>query len=102
VQLVRDEDDGAPLRCHLAQRRDQRVDLLWRQHRRGLVEDQDAGVAVQRLQDLDALLLADGELPDARVGLHRQAVALGKLGDLLLDEARVQREAGPRPLLVAE
>ena len=102
VQLVRDEDDGAPLCRHLAQGREQRVDLLRRQHRRRLVQDQHARVAVQRLEDLDALLLADRELPDARVGLHRQPVALGELGDLLLDLARVQREARARPLLVAE
>ena len=90
VQLVRDEDDGAPLVRHRAQRREERLHLLRRQHRRRLVEDQDARVAVQRLEDLDALLLADGELPDARVGLHRQPVALGQRGDLLLDLARVQ------------
>ena len=47
--------------------------LLRRQHRRGLVEDQHARVAVQRLQDLHALALADGQRrrrarPDSRAG----------------------------------
>ena len=35
---------------------------LRRQHRRGLVEDEDVGAAVERLQDLDALLLADRDV----------------------------------------
>ena len=38
--------------------------LLRRQHGGRLVEDQDARVAVERLQDLDPLLLAERELPD--------------------------------------
>ena len=33
--------------------------LLRRQHRGRLVEDEDVGAAIERLQDLDALLLAD-------------------------------------------
>ena len=46
--------------------------LLRRQHRRRLVEDQDVGLAVERLQDLDALLLADGDVVDrARPGRPR-------------------------------
>ena len=36
--------------------------LLRREHRRRLVEDQDVGAAVERLQDLDALLLADADV----------------------------------------
>ena len=38
--------------------REQLLRLLRRQHRRRLVQDQHLGVAVQRLEDLDALLLA--------------------------------------------
>ena len=40
-----------------------------RQHRGGLVEDQHLGVAGERLDDLDALLHADGEVLDDGVGL---------------------------------
>ena len=45
--------------------------LLRRQHRRRLVEDQDARVAVERLEDLHPLLLADRELPDPRARVDR-------------------------------
>ena len=40
--------------------------LLRREHGGRLVQDQNARVAVERLEDLDALLLADRELPDLR------------------------------------
>ena len=64
VQLVADEDDAAPRRGHRPQRPEQLVDLLRRQDRGGLVHDQDAGTAIEHLQDLHPLLLADGQLPD--------------------------------------
>ncbi len=48
-----------PSRLERAQDREQLVRLLRRQHGRRLVEDEDVGAAVERLQDLDALLLAD-------------------------------------------
>ena len=37
-------------------------------HRGGLVQDQHARAAVERLQDFHALALADGKLGDTRVG----------------------------------
>ena len=52
---------------HRAQRLEERVGLLRREHRGRLVHDQDPRLAVERLQDLDALLLADRELPDRRL-----------------------------------
>ena len=63
------------------------VGLLRRQHRRRLVEDQDPRLAVERLQDLDALLLAERELPDARARVDGDPVALAELGDAALDRA---------------
>ena len=66
VQLVRDEDDRAAVGRHRTDRLEERVGLVRRQHGGRLVEDEDAGVLVERLQDLDALLLADRELPDTR------------------------------------
>ena len=68
VQLVRDEDDRPSVRSHRANRLEQCARFLWSQHRSGLVEDQDACILVQRFQDLDALLLSDGELPDRARG----------------------------------
>jgi hypothetical protein len=51
-----------PSATKLAQRGEQRFALLRRQHRGRLVEDQDARPAVQRLEDLHALLLADRQV----------------------------------------
>ena len=56
--------------------------LLGGQHGGRLVEHEDAGVAVERLQDLDALLGPDGHVLDDRVGVDGQAVALGQLAHL--------------------
>jgi hypothetical protein len=87
-QLVADEDDGQALRDHLAERGEQGFALLRREHRGGLVEDQDAGAAVQRLEDLDPLPLADRQRADARLGLHRQAEALRHVEQALRAAAR--------------
>ena len=64
VQLVRDEDDRLALRLQRLDDREQLARLLRRQHGGGLVEDEDVGAAVERLQDLDALLLADADRLD--------------------------------------
>src|SRR5438105_4060588 len=58
-ELVRDEDDGALLRRHQSKRLEEVIRLLGRELRGRLVEDQDAGAAIQDLEDLDALLLTD-------------------------------------------
>ena len=50
------------------------VGLGRRQHAGRLVEDQDLGAAIERLQDLDALLQADRQLLDHRVGIDLQPV----------------------------
>ena len=53
--------------------REQLARLLRREHGGRLVEDQDVGAAVERLQDLDALLLADRDLRDERGRVDREA-----------------------------
>ena len=80
VQLVGDEDDGRA-RPRSARRRtlDELGRLLRGQHRRRLVEHEDPRAAVQRAQDLDALLLADGDVLDRARRGRRQPVALGQL-----------------------
>jgi two-component system chemotaxis response regulator CheY len=67
---------------HLRQRGEQRLAFLRREHGGGFVEDQDAGAAVQRLEDLHALALAHRQAADQRVGRHRQAEALRHLEQL--------------------
>jgi len=100
VQLVRDEDDRAAVGGHGAQRREQRVRLLRGQHRRRLVEDQDARVAVERLEDLDALLLAHRQLPDARTRVDGQTELVCEPGHLAFQRGAVGHE--PPVMLVAE
>ena len=62
VQLVADEDDRLAVRLEAADDPEQLLRLLRRQHGGRLVEDEDVRAAVERLQDLDALLLADGDV----------------------------------------
>ena len=49
------------------------VALLRRQDRGRLVEDEDAGVAVKRLENFDPLAHADRETSDDRVGIDRES-----------------------------
>ncbi len=102
VQLVRDEDDRPPFVRHHPQRLEQRACLLRRQHRRRLVENQDARLAVERLQDLDALLLAERQLPDAGARVDRDAIALPEFRDARLDAPRVHHELPPLAAVIAE
>ena len=50
-----------PWRLQRAEDLEQLLRFLRREHGRRLVEDQDLRAAVERLQNLDALLLADGD-----------------------------------------
>ena len=68
VELVGDEDDRRSLGREAAQDLRELDRLLGGQHGGGLVEDQDVGAPVERLQDLDALLHADRDVLDERVG----------------------------------
>ena len=47
--------------------------LLRGQDRRGLVEDEDPGIAIEGLEDLDALLPADGQVADLGLGVDLEA-----------------------------
>ena len=81
VELVGDEDDRTAFGGEAAEHVEERVSLEGRQHRGRLVKNEDAGVAIERLQDLDALADADRQSADRRVGVDREAVAFGELGD---------------------
>ena len=56
-------------------------DALRRQHRRRLVEDQHAGAAPERLDDLDLLLGAEREVGGLRVGVDLDAEHARELGE---------------------
>ncbi len=72
---------AAPCSARLAHDLEQLVGLGGREHGRRLVEDEDVGVAVQRLQDLDPLLRADREVLDQCARVDAQPVLLGELAD---------------------
>ena len=102
VELVRDEDDGLSLVRHRAQSCEEPLGLLRREHGGGLVHDQNPGLAIERLQDLDPLLLADRELPDPRLRIHGQAVAPAELVHAPFGRCRAQDGATPLAAVVAE
>ena len=63
-----DENDRVTVVAQPAQHRPQLANLRRRQHRGGLVENEDFGAAKQDLQNLDALRLADREIGDESLG----------------------------------
>ena len=79
VELVRDEQDREALGLELAEVVEELVDLLRHEHGRRLVEDDDLGAAVEHLEDLDALALADAEVGDQGVRVDVEAVGVGDL-----------------------
>ena len=93
AELVADEHHAPAVGGHRAERPEQFVDLLRGEDRGRLVHDQDPGPAVQQLEDLDPLLLADRELPDLRPGIDPQAELCGQPGDLSVRLAEVHAEA---------
>jgi hypothetical protein len=71
----------SPCPDHLSERIEQGLAFLRREHGGGLVEDQDAGAAVERLQDLDPLPLAHGKTSHPCLRIDRQAEPIGHLGE---------------------
>ena len=98
VELVADEHDGDALGAQVAQRAEQLVDLLRHEHGGRLVEDQHPRAAVQHLEDLDALPVADAEVLDDRVGVDAQAVLVGQLADARGGPSADVEPAEPRRL----
>ena len=101
AELVADEDDRHAVGLQRPQHLEQLARLLSGQHGGRLVEHEDAGVAVERLQDLDALLCPHGYVLDDRVGVDGEAVALGQLAHLAGARADVE-QAAATARLVAE
>ncbi len=95
-----DQDHGLALAAQRAQHGEQLVGLLRRQHAGRLVEDQDLGAAIERLQDLDPLLQPDRQVVDQRVGIDRQPVGLREIGQR--PARRREAVAQQRALLGAE
>ena len=73
-----DQDHRLALVPERPQQHEELIGLGRGEHGGRLVEDQDLRPAIQRLQDLDALLQADGEIADARIGVDGEAVFTGE------------------------
>ena len=97
VQLVGDEDDRQPAIRQAAQQVQQLHGLLRREHGRRLVEDEQVRAVVHRLEDLDALLLAHGQVLDERVRVDLEAQLRAELTDAL---GHLVHVAQHRPRLV--
>ena len=81
AELVGDEDDGEALGDREAEGAEEGLGLLRREDGGGLVEDEDAGVAPEGLEDFHPLALADGEIGDAGGGVDGEAEAPGEVAD---------------------
>ena len=101
IQLVADEDDAAPGLGEPAEQEEDLLRLLWGQHRRRFVEDQDPCVPVEGLQDLDTLLLADRQAADLRVGVDVESEPGREVADPARRLPAIQ-EQGVRHRLVAQ
>ena len=90
--LWRDEDHGLAARREAADHLEQLLRLLRGEHGGRLVEDEDVRVAIERLQDLDALLLPDGDVLDPRRRVDRQPEAIRDLPDAPLGLVDVEHD----------
>ena len=99
VQLVADEDDRHPLAHEILQDPEELPCLLRGEHGSGLVEDQDVRAPVERLQDLDALLLSDGDVLDPRVRVDGEVELLGQFLDPAPGRREVEHDTCSRRLL---
>jgi hypothetical protein len=95
-ELVADQDYGAAFGGDLTQRAHQVLGLLWRKDCRRLVEDENGRTALQRLEDLDALLFANRQQPHRTRRVDLQVIAPAKLPGLADESARVQTKRHAR------
>ena len=91
-----DDDNAFAVLDKVVHDLDELGDFLRCQRGGRLVEDQDVSAAVERLEDLDALLHADRDVLDFRVGVDGQAVALGDLHNIFPGGCHVQLDAPGR------
>ena len=93
VQLVADEDDRDALALQVAEDLEEVRRLLRRQDRGRLVEDEDLRVAVERLHDLDPLLLPDGDAVDRGARVDGELEGLRQVANAPLGSGLVEEDA---------
>ena len=90
-----------PARAQLADDPEQPSRLLGRQHRGRLVEDEDAGAAIEGAQDLDPLEVAHGQVADPCARVDPQVVGVAQAPDGRLGGRPVEQapRSGSRPMV---
>ena len=89
VQLMGDDDDGLAVRLHAPQHVEQAGDFLGRQHRRGLVQNQNIRAAVQHFENFNRLLFGHGHIIDFLLRVQVEAVFFRQLRDRRVDGFQV-------------
>ena len=98
---MRDDDDGLSGVAHIAQHGEKLVRLLRGENCGRLVEDEYIRAAVERLDDLDSLLLGNGHIVDLLLRIHLKAVGGAYLIDSRGYPVQVEPSgAKPRPKAV--
>jgi hypothetical protein len=94
VELVGDEDDGTAFGAELTEDSEEAVLFGGREDCGWLIEDEDAGVAVEELEDLDALLDADRKGSGEAVGIDGEVVLGRELADAFGGGSKVEERSG--------
>ena len=76
-----DKDDRLALGDQPAHDLEQFFGFLGREHRRGLVEDQDLGLTIEGFDDLHPLLHADRDVLNECIGVHDKAVLIREIAN---------------------
>src|SRR5690606_24947841 len=76
-------DDGFALFAQLAQNAEQVIGLGRGQNAGRLVEDEGVGATIERLQNLDALLLTNRKVFNDRVRIDLEPIVAGELLEML-------------------
>ena len=97
VQLVADVQNAAPLCGQLAQHHKQLLHRLRREHRGGLVQDEQLRVGEQGADDFHPLHFAHAQCVHGALGVNVQAVLRSGVGDALGDLGQAQRLVEPQP-----
>src|SRR5208283_1462498 len=98
LQLVADEDDRLPRCLQFAHDAEKLVGLARGEHGGGLVENDNARLAVQGLDDLDPLLDADGQVLHDRVRVDGEPVAARELEHVLAGLPAIEQSEHRRAL----
>src|SRR5207237_6145145 len=102
VELVADEERACPRGPEAAEDLEDLARLLRRQDRGRFVQHEDPCVAIDGLEDLDTLLLTDGELVDAGRRVDLEAELLREQLDSPRSLAEVQDLAGADDLVAQD